>query len=253
MEKNKTTLILLILLIVSGIIIFFLLNRNGKLNVENNIMEQNAKALTDTIRITKNKVGDLVFSKNILISEKSQLENINSDLAKELKKEKGKVSELTKMVIKLKGERDTLYIPTTLIKYPDGTNGLKWDYVKIYNPENYRKISGISKFKIDTTGVIIPLITEITKDELKFNITQGLREKDGNIEVFVRSDYPGFEVEELNSVIIDPKNHPVVKKFTKKKKFGIGPYGGYGGTIINSQVFIGPQVGIGISYDLIQF
>lgn len=253
MKSNKLNIVLLILILIASLIIVFLINKNGDLRVENNISEQNEKALKDSIRVTKNKVGDLEFSKNILISEKGDLKNLNEDLDKELAKEKGKVFELTKYVVKLKQEKDTVTVTNELVTYPEGVNGLKWEYKNTYDSENFREIAGISKFSIDSLGLIKPLDTEITKDIFQFNIIQGLREKGDNLEMFVRSDYPGFELRDLNSVLIDPNNHPAVKKFTKKKKYGISLYTGYGGTLIDNTVKIAPQVGVGLTYDLIQF
>lgn len=245
-------------LIIIGIILFLLLlhtyNSNANLRTQLNISNQNAKALADSVRVSKNKVGDLEYSKNVLVSEKNELSNLNSDLKKELDKEKGKVYELTKYVASIdNGPVDG--VPTVVEVYPDSTQGLKWKYEKIYDSENYRLIAGESKFKIDSLGNVTPLFTELTQDEIKFNVIQGLREKDGNIEMFVRSDYPAFKLDDLNSVIIDPKNHPVLKKFTKQKRFGIGPYVGYGVYInnFNGQVGLGAQIGIGIHYDIIKF
>ncbi len=253
MKYNKINIILIILVLITSLVIIFLINKNDDLRVENNISKQNEKALKDVIRVSKNKIGDLEYSKNILISEKDNLKNLNEDLDKELKKEKGKVFQLTKYVIKLEKEKDTITVTNELVIYPEGVNGLKWEYKKLYNHENFREIAGVSKFTIDSLGLIKPLETEITKDLFVFNIIQGLREKGDNLEMFVRSDYPGFELRDLNSVLIDPKNHPAVKKFTKKKKFGISLYTGYGGTVINNTVIITPQGGVGLTYDLIQF
>jgi len=238
--------ILKVVVVILIIIIVFLFNRNNNLIIDNNINEQNKKALLDTLRLSQNKIGDIEYSKNILVSEKNNLKNLNNDLNNELKKEKGKVFELTKYIVSIKKEVDTIKITNTLITYPDGVKGLEWKYEKFYDSINYRKISGISKFKIDTLGLLKPLDTEIFIDEINFNIIQGLRVKGENIEMFVRSDYKGFKVKELSSVIIDPKKHPVIRKFTKKKRFGLSLYVGYGFSL-------SPQLGLGVTYDFIQF
>ncbi len=246
--------------IVAGVIIILALSlfhtcsKNSDLKAQLNISEQNAKALADSVRVSKNKVGDLEYSKNILVAEKNNLGELNKDLKKELDKEKGKVHELTKIVATIK--HDTVKGINTVVEvYPDSTQGLKWKYEKIYNKENSRFIDGVSKFKIDSLGNVIPLYTELTRDEINFNIVQGLREKDGNVEMFVRSDYPDFAAKDMNSVIIDPKNHPVLKKFTKHKRFGIGPYAGYGLYMDNfsGKAGLGVQVGIGVHYDIFKF
>jgi len=218
------------------------------------ISEQNEKALADSVRVTKNKVKDLVYSKNILIAEKGNLEDLNADLAAEVKKEKGKVRELTRIVGEIKS--DTIYITNTLIEYADGTKGLSWEHDTIYDVNNERHIAGISRFDIDGDGIVSPLETTITRDDFKFNIVTGLVERDGNVEIFVRSDFPNFTVSKLDGAIIDPKKHPVMKKFTKPKKWGIGPYVGVGMGINvwpKTDIGVGFQIGVGVTYSLFQF
>lgn len=251
----KYIVLLLILFLIFSLV--RTCNGNSDLKTKLNISEQNIKALNDSVRVSKNKVGDLEFSKNILVSEKSDLKNLNGDLKKELDKEKGKVFELTTMIISIKKKpNDTIRVPTNILIYPDGSNGLSWTYDKEYDKLNSRHIAGVSKFKIDTTTFkITPLETLLTKDEINFNIVQGLREKDGNIEMFVRSDYPDFSVKDLNTVIIDPKTNPILKKFTTQKRFGFGPYIGYGVYInnFNGTIGLGANIGLGIHYDLFKF
>jgi len=249
-QRNILVIVLLLLTLAFGIGF----NRYSNLKTKLMFSEQNIKALNDSVRVSENKVGELEYSKNILIAEKRDLEDLNADLAEEVKKEKGKVNEIIKLVSKI--ERDTTYLTNTLISYPNGENGLSWSNDTIYNQNNERHLSGISKFTIDSSGNIIPLETIITKDYFKFDLVTGLREKDGNIEIFVRSGFPGFENIQLDGAIIDPKNHPVMKKFTEPKRWGIGPYAGFGvniNTMPTANLGIGFSFGISIQYSLIRF
>lgn len=251
-KRQRNILIVLMFMLLCGI--GYLFNRNSKLQMNLNVSNQNIKALTDSVRVSKNKNGDLEYSKNILVSEKNDLKSLNKDLSNELEKEKGKIFEITKFVNTI--TIDTLYLTNTVIKYNDGSNGLKWTYDTIYDSENERHLAGVSNFIIDTNGYIIPLATLITTDDIKFNIITGLRESNGNIEVFVRSNYPNFVTNDLSSAIIDPHKHPVLKKFTKPKRWGIGPYGGFGlGTNIfpHTNIGVGFSFGIGIQYSFIRF
>lgn len=245
-QRNILIIIIILLLVWFG----FSYNKIKNLEVDLNISEQNKKALGDSLRVSKNKSGDLEYSKNILISEKGELKDLNKDLASELKKEKGKVSELNTIVASIKNKPNSVIeVTNTLIEYPDGTFGLKWSYDTIYDANNSRHLAGTSNFKLNDS-IPIALSTKITKDEINFKLVTGLREKDGNIEIFARSDYPGFEVIQLDGAIIDPKNHPVIQKFTKKKKFHVGPYLGVG---IGTGLSIQPQIGVGLTYSLISF
>ena len=51
--------------------------------------------------------------------------------------------------------------------------------------------------------------------------------KDGLLEIFVKSDYPGFKVSKLDGALIDPKKSNVLKKYFPEKRWGLGVYCGY--------------------------
>lgn len=247
----------------------FMGNKNAQQKIDLNIADQNQKALIDSVRVSKNKAGQIEYSKNILVAEKEDLEKLNKDLYGEYMKEHGKVSELTSTIITIKGKpSDTIKLPSQLIKYENGDKGLAWEYDTIFDAKNYRKIKGVSNFKIDfsqMTYTLTPLTTNITTFDIGFNVVQGLREtKAGDVEMFVRSDHPGFEVKDLSAVIINPKTHPVLEKFantsanaanSKSKRFGIGVNAGYGIYIDNTNKTAGVGIiaGVGVSYSLIKF
>lgn len=256
-KRQRNILIVIILILLAGVGLAF--NKISNLNTDLAIAEQNEKALNDSVRVMENRLGDVEYAKNILISEKKDLKNLNKNLAEELKKEKGKVFELTEYIANISntnpdGSVDTVYVDNYLVVYADGDYGLEWEHDTIYDANNERHLAGISKFNVDSSGLVTPLETIITRDEIKFNVVQGLREKDGNVEMFVRSDYPNFEVEELDAVIIDPMKHPVLKKFTKPKRWGIGPYIGVGLQYgFNNKLSAGVQGGLSIHYSILRF
>jgi hypothetical protein len=246
-KKQRNLLIIILILILVGIGFGF--TRYQAMSTKLDISEQNQKALTDSLRLSKDKLGTVVASKNVLVAEKKDLANLNSELSEELKRMKGKVREIS--VVKTDIIHDTLYIQNELVKYDNDVHGLKWEHDTAYDESNKRFISGVSMFKLDSvTGKLEPLNTIISEDLIKFKMVTGLVEKDGNVEIFVKSDYPGFEVMELDGAIVDPKKHPVIKKFTNKKKWGIGPYVGVG---FNGELKGVLQLGVGVQYSLIRF
>lgn len=251
---NSKIFIVIVILVVLGSFTAYLGNRYFSLKNQLSIANQNQSALNDSLRVSTNKVGELVYSKQILVANHiKDIKNLNSEMLKEFKKIDGKVHELTKIVAGI--SHDTVIIDNTkLLKFPNGDSGLAFNYSKIYDAENYRIIEGVSRFKYDSiSNVLTPLSTLISKDEIKFDLVQGLRTtKDGKVEVFATSSYPGFKVAELNSMIIDPKKHPSLTKFTKKNKFGLSLYGGFGLTanLNDYKVIIGPQIGGGLTYNI---
>ena len=249
-NTNKQRNTLLLLVIIMGIILLISFKSCTNANNQIKINEQNIKALNDSVRYNKNKVGDLEASKNVLITEKKGLGDLNNDLATELKKEVGKVYELNKFILSLKNKPgDTVWMVNTLIKYPNGEYGLAWTHDTLYTGYNGRSIAGVSKFRIKDS-VIVPTSTFISKDEVNFSIVTGLRQKGDDLEIFIRSDYPGFNVTGIEGAVIDPKNNPILKKYTVQKKWGVGPYVGVG-VGINLKPSI--QIGIGVHYSLFRF
>lgn len=251
---NSKLVVTIIVLLVAFFLIKWVINEYSDIKKEINIRKQNELALQDSLRVSKNKVGDLEYSKAVLIAKnQKELKQLNSELADLAKTFTGKISELTKVVANIKG--DTIIIDNTkLITLPDNTNAFKWAYNKSYDKDNYRNLEGLTKFKFDSiTNLIEPLETIITRDDIGLGLVLGLRTvKDNKVEMFASSKYPNLMVSEFSSVIIDPDTHPALKLFSKKKRFGLSIYGGVGGTfdLSESKLVFGPQIGAGASYIL---
>lgn len=230
-------------------------NRINKIKTNLNTLEQNEKALSDSLRTSHNKVGDLESSINVLITDKKKLLKFNNRLAKQLKKEKGKVHQLNEIIANYKPE--LVEVPVEVIKYDTiGVNkvyGLSFEYDTVYDKFNYNKLDVETKFSIDTNFTVNPIKATIKNNEIGFNLVTGLRDKDDNIEIFARSDHPNLNIVDMEGAIIDPKKHPVIKSFTKPKRFGIGAFGGLGFGGNANHVVGGVFVGVGITYDFIQF
>ena len=250
-SRIVTTILILFILFLGA---KFAYDKYDRMSTELRIAQQNESALNDSLRVSENRVGDLVISKQTLVaSNKEDLKKLNKSLYDATKKYNGKVHELS--ILKGSIKSDTIIIDNTkVIEYPNGEKGIEFKFGKEYDDENSRYIEGITKFLYDSiTNKFRPLPATITRDEINFNLTQGLRTtSDGKVEMFASSRYPGFGAEDLNSVIIDPKSHPALTEFTKKKKLHLSVYGGLGATldIKNSGIVFGPQVGVGASYTI---
>lgn len=252
--KSKAFMITIFVIII-GLEARYAFNKFNDLKTDLVIAEQNQSALKDTIRISANKIGELVYSKEILVAKHvKDIKDLNHTLAeayKENTKKGEKIHELSVLLGKIK--HDTVYIDNTkLLTFSNGDKGIEFNFNKVYDSENYRIIEGVTRFKYDTiNNKLTPLQAMISKDEIGFNLTQGIRtRKDGKVEMFASSSYPGFKVSELNYVIINPKTHPALTKFTTEKKLRVGVYGGYGATLnlSTSTISVGPQIGAGLTY-----
>jgi hypothetical protein len=236
-----------------GFVVFFLLflqqcNQTSKLKSDLKIAAQNQLALDDSIRIIRNKWGEEITIKNVLIGNQRELKELNLSLVEELKRLKGDVIFLQRMVSKIKS--DTVWVTNTVTEYPDGMKRLSWDYDTTYNENNGRSLGGYSQFQIDlANGRIIDRGTVITKDEIRLKLTTGLTELDDSYQIFVKSDYPGLTINQLDGAIVDKKKF---NSESNESSWVVGPQFGVGLGYSPNTRTIGPNVsvGIGITYNL---
>ena len=223
-------------------------NRTSELKQDLRIAGQNQLALNDSIRTVKNKWGEEISLKNVLVGNQKELKDLNIDLANELKRLEGDVIYLQRMVGKIEG--DTIWITNTITEYPDGTKRLTWAYDTTYNENNGRSIEGYSQFVIDSiNGRIFDKGTVITKDEIRIKLTTGLTELNDSYQIFVKTDYPGLKFDQLDGAIVDKK------KFagsSNESSWVFGPYLGVGAGYDPYNRTIGPNisVGLGVTYNL---
>ena len=247
------------LTIVLAIVIILLMRRCSPSDAEVNTLRQNVFSLSDSIRTYKTKEGTLIYEKGALISENGSLKNLNKSLADEVKylKDHPIVIIKTKIVI----QNDTVLVPvyiTNPVLNFDGsiTRELKWDYDKDFGKGNSRKLSGKLNITVDTSMNLITTPVHITTDEFSLAITTGMTEnKDGLLEIFIKSDYPGFNVTSLDGSLIDPRKSDVLKKYFPPKRWALGLYGGVGPYVdpFNAKIGMGVQLGVGLQYNIIQW
>lgn len=224
--------------------------------------EQNITALQDSVRTYKAKNGDLVYEKAALITESKELGKYNKELAAEVKNLKDNPIVIIKYKTKI--VHDTLWLTPDI-----DSNNITWNAdstVKIvpfkwsdstgYAPDNYRTLAGTYIIQVDTSLNVTTQSFAITKDELGITFTTGITEnKNGLLEIFIKSPYPGFKPIAIDGALIDPRESDVIKKFFPPKRWSLGPYVGYGVYVDPSKSTIGHgvQLGIGIQYGIFQW
>jgi hypothetical protein len=247
------------ILLALTLILLFLLIRSCGDGAQINTLKQNVFALNDSLRTYKDKTGQLVYEKGALISENGDLKDLNADLANEIKNLKDHPLVVIKTVVRV--VHDTSYVdidPTNPGAWSGDTfsQNFEWDLNNEYSSENYRFIEGNFDVYVDSTFKPSTSKMKITKDEFSMGMSTGLTEnKDGLLEIFVKSEYPGFKVSKLDGALIDPKKSDVLKKYFPPKRWGLGIYGGYG-VSLNPITFIpatGIQIGVGLQYNILQW
>lgn len=218
-------------------------NRSSNLNDELTIANMNQAALTDSVTTYKDKSGNLVYEKSVLIASEKELKDLNKELYDEVKDLKGK----TKIVYLTTTEvvHDTLTLETSIVRIDSNSYRLKWEYDSTFSAGNFQKLSGTTTFDYYKDDIINPT-TSINDNSFGISLVTGLKEGKDNYEIFIRSDYPGFTVTDIQGAIID-------KKMIQSNESSVvfGPSIGYG-LVFNpsGNVSHGVTVGFTATYNL---
>jgi hypothetical protein len=171
-------------------------------NLENKlaISGQNEKALLDSVRTMKTKNGELESAKFALAGSKKELEKLSANLSAELKKEKGKVKTITQIEIQYRDSSNNTSTATLI----DSVGIIRTDL-----KDSCRLLKGYTSFVFSKGRIIDPRFI-VERDEFNLNLITGLRERDKQIEIFVRSSCPKVTIQDIQGAIIDP-NDPLIK------------------------------------------
>jgi len=250
------------LLIVAIIVIIIFMRGCGGGISDSEQMEykQNLAALNDSIRVYETKNGNLVYEKKALIGDANTISQMNKELKKELKDIKDNPIFITKF--KTKVIHDTLKVEvsggSTIFNSDSSiiTRPFSFDTTLKHDDNNYRTLAGKYNVNVDTSFNITSDNFTIEKDEIGMSFTTGITEnKNNEVEIFIKSDYPGFVPSSIEGAIIDPTESEVIKSYFPAKRWGVSPYVGYGVYLNFNKGTVGSGVtgGIAITYDILQW
>jgi len=259
LKEPKTQRNILAIALIAVIIFFRGCSKN---DIDVFKYEQNISALQDTIRTYETKNGDLVHEKLAYIANEKELSKYNQDLKDEVKHLKDNPLVVTKYVTKI--VHDTVWIKPEIdvnnISFSEDSSiriiPFTWADSTIHNNDNYRYLSGSYIIEVDTGLNVSTKEFGILADEIGLSFTTGLTENSNDqVEIFIKSDYPGFVPTSIEGALFDPRDSDVIKKFFPPKRWAIGLYGGYGFYFDPQKVTLGSgvQIGIGLQYNILQW
>ena len=233
-----------ILLFLSLIIIIILLMNTTCINNSNKNLQNNIKALTDSVQVLELKNGNLLHEKQSLILEKKEIEKYLDISNKEIKEIEKQLNSSLALISELKTNIriDTIITTDSLIisnnndtiiahfRYND-----KWitlnGYTKII--DNDKSNTQINDLLID-----VPLTIGLTND----------------YKVFATSDNPYVSFTSVNAASIENSISN-----NKHKRWGFGPYVGFGVNFgydpfhNGAGITLGGSVGFCVTYNLFQW
>lgn len=209
----------------------------------------NYKAGQDTIRIERNKNGELVAKKLAYEFDINSLTDSNKKAiadyqrALNLTKDIKNINSLLRTEIRVKDS--IINSKGTVITLTDSTSTIKFNDDKNWDKYNWRRFNG-------TLDVLRNKKTNsLSVTSSRFDFEQGIELKaailneNGVNSLKITTPYPGIEftnIENINLV-----NDKLNQKNEKKAGFSIGIGAGYGINLTpNSVITVGPQIGIGL-------
>lgn len=252
-KKGSVSIILFLVALLLGAAVFgyYQYDKVKGLEFQDAIKENNIKALNDTVRVEKNEIGQLQYTKQSLIADKNNLSSLNKKLGDEVKNQKGEIIFLSSTVAKLRGDTNKVVVHE-IEKISDSEYVISGSMENIYDTLNYRSVKFKSKIRVDSNRNVTVLNSKMEKDDFSFNVITGLKEENNNLRIFVRSDYPGLVFSKIDGALIDPRKSKTIKSFFPDKKWGLGFQTGVGLGICN-QVTPCVFVGIGVSYNFLRW
>ncbi len=163
------------------------------------VSEHNLQVANDSMRVTRDKSNKVEYDKlAYLTNTVDNLSKLNKDLADEVKKVRGDVAAISKTEVQIVEKKVPFIVKSELVDSQVVSN---FNYDTTYSPGNFRKLSGYTRFDLITkksTG-------EKTTDLMGIKLIGGIKNlNEGKPEIFVKSDYPGFEVTSIEGAVLDP-------------------------------------------------
>lgn len=225
---------------------------------QSKLYTQNVKAMTDSVTKEFNKKLDAyVFTKdNLVLNKLSELEQYNKSLSNQLKNVKGDV--LSAIQSNVEGNLGGIQGTNNLDVLDSTTNHYGLKFSTNYVDSGFQqKIVGTSKFyaipnENTKTWTIKPDVTVLDTNLTSISVTYGFKEFKNKYQVFAISKSPKVQVNDLTGGYFIDKQ---IQTPIKSKKWGFGPYGGFGlntaPNLANPQ--FGWSVGFGLHYSILQW
>ena len=181
---------------------------------------QNMKAIFDSIRYIRTRLGDTMATRAIYIATLEQLKNMNKDLYNKINSIGGNVASIidSKLSVSLPG----VSVGNDLKRINDSLYALNFNYTYVDSGLS-SEIGGRSQFYYNGRNIYADR-SYIDRNVIKMDLTYGFREDSGYYYVFAQSPSRYVKFNSLNGAYVIKKNSTM--PFTpeqKKSRFSIGP------------------------------
>ena len=233
----------LLFISIIGMIILYMLYNHAQ-----DQLLYNRNSYADTLTVYKNKLGEAYTAKNTYVQTIKDLKKTNAELYEEVKNLKDNPIVIVKTKTEFK--KDTVYTQKDSINPVYHNDSLYYNLCWSANQEKqYYSFNGITKVKYDFSD-----FSTLIKDmRVNTGITLDLIDDGKQLRVITKSENPYINVNDINSVVIDPTKSKTLSKYFNRQHFIVGPYVGYGIGIHDNKLIATPTIGIGITYKIFGF
>ena len=233
----------LLFISIIGMIILYMLYNHAQ-----DQLLYNRNSYADTLTVYKNKLGEAYTAKNTYVQTVKDLKKTNAELYEEVKNLKDNPVVIVKTKTEFK--KDTVYTQKDSINPVYHNDSLYYNLCWSANQEKqYYSFNGVTKVKYDFSD-----FSTLIKDmKVNTGITLDLIDDGKQLRVITKSENPYINVNDINSVVIDPTKSKTLSKYFNRQHFIVGPYIGYGIGIYDNKLITTPVIGIGITYKIFGF
>jgi hypothetical protein len=256
-------------IVLIAIFIFFLgksCNNNEDIKTQQIKTEQNLRATSDTLKMIRKENGNLEASISSYVATEKELKDLNKSLYRKIEQQEGEIVSLNSIVFRLKQDTTELrrYINDLITEYGvpeainDSTYIIPWTLAYDYGKNNYDIFKGVSKVGVSNVKQEDGKLSydmnhynsELVERETGIELDFGQKVEDDKLRVYAESNYPGFTVDQLQGVLLDPNENEYIRSLIKKKHFipnewtvSLSVSAGYDIFGQKPVVIIGPSIG----------
>lgn len=228
-KSYKNDIIKYIIICILALICLFAISKCSKYKTLN---DDNVAALTDTISYYKSRSNQLVAQKTMLQGDMDLLKKVNDSLYNKVKdinvKNPNNAVYVNTVVHGV--QRDTCWVVNVDSIYNNYNREIKKEFDF---SDSWRTVQGYTYLKNDTLG------TCITKNDVNVDFT--IVQKDNK--VYITSNNPYVEYSDIVGIT-------QTQNVQKVKRWGIGPYIGFG---VSHKLDFVPTIGVSLHWSLIRF
>jgi hypothetical protein len=256
-DPKNTRMLLLGSIVILILLLFRQCGKTSEAKIETKKVKEQVVRVKNNYEASNDSIKTYALDNKTMRSEKQGYELTISELKTEYNSLLGKLTieknKLPKVIIKTEYVVKEILTQVPVLVIAD-SSGNKLSFLDSLNhsKNNYRILSGIIPFTVDTTDTIPKVIPGMGNFslELAMNLDLALVKdrETKKINILVDTDYPGVSFTQIEgaSILDNPKNKKALREL--RKNWSLGFQVGYGISVSGNNISTSPYFGLGLNY-----